>query len=96
MFGLSGKETVEKFDLANYNHECRSIVMRYREEWRHAFEKLDHVPTLTKTMDSSFMDSNWWIFKQLFDKVMAYQGHGVMPYSRRMTTTPRRIEIIRM
>lgn len=39
-FKLSGKEAVEKFGLANYNHECRSIVMRYREEWRHTIERL--------------------------------------------------------
>ncbi|KAI0547347.1 hypothetical protein F4679DRAFT_586569 [Xylaria curta] len=39
-FDFFGKEAVGKFGLANYNHECRSIVMRYREEWRHTVEKL--------------------------------------------------------
>ncbi|KAI0455995.1 tRNA synthetases class I-domain-containing protein [Xylaria acuta] len=91
-FGLSGKAVVEKFGLANYNHECRSIAMRYREEWRHIIEKLDRVLTLAKTMDSSFMESEWWIFKQLFDKGMAYQGHRVMPYSTGMTTALRNFE----
>ncbi|KAI0194913.1 isoleucyl-tRNA synthetase [Xylaria flabelliformis] len=33
-------EAVKKFRLANYNHECSSIVMRYREKWRHTIEKL--------------------------------------------------------
>ncbi|KAI8955773.1 tRNA synthetases class I-domain-containing protein [Xylaria longipes] len=88
-FGLSGKEAVEKFGLANYNHECRSIVMRYREEWRHTIERLGRWIDFDndyKTMDSSFMESEWWIFKQLFDKGMVYQGHRVMPYSTGMTT----------
>jgi isoleucyl-tRNA synthetase len=38
--GISGKAAVEQFGLANYNEECRSIVMRYREEWRHTIERL--------------------------------------------------------
>ncbi|KAJ8123385.1 hypothetical protein ONZ43_g658 [Nemania bipapillata] len=88
-FKLSGKEAVEKFGLANYNRECRGIVMRYREEWRHTIERLGRWIDFDndyKTMDPSFMETEWWIFKQLFEKGMVYQGFRVMPYSTGMTT----------
>jgi len=38
--GISGKAAVMELGLENYNAECRSIVMRYREEWRHTIERL--------------------------------------------------------
>ncbi|EHA50440.1 isoleucyl-tRNA synthetase [Pyricularia oryzae 70-15] len=87
--GISGKAAVEKFGLANYNEECRSIVMRYREEWRHTIERLGRWIDFDndyKTMDPKFMESEWWVFKQLFEKGQVYQGFRVMPYSTVLTT----------
>ncbi|KAL8365845.1 hypothetical protein RB595_004562 [Gaeumannomyces hyphopodioides] len=87
--GLSGKAAVDKFGLANYNEECRSIVMRYRGEWRHTIERLGRWIDFDndyKTMDPKFMESEWWVFKQLFDKGQVYQGFRVMPYSTVLTT----------
>ncbi|KAI0156404.1 tRNA synthetases class I-domain-containing protein [Xylariaceae sp. FL1272] len=89
-FGLSGKEAVMEFGLPKYNEECRSIVMRYRDEWRHTIERLGRWIDFDndyKTMDTTFMESEWWIFKNFFDKGMVYQGHRVMPYSTALTTS---------
>jgi isoleucyl-tRNA synthetase len=87
--GISGKAAVMELGLAKYNEECRSIVMRYREEWRHTIERLGRWIDFDndyKTMDPSFMESEWWVFKQLFDKGQVYQGYRVMPYSTALTT----------
>ncbi|KAF6831686.1 isoleucyl-trna synthetase [Colletotrichum plurivorum] len=87
--GISGKAAVMKLGLEKYNAECRSIVMRYREEWRHTIERLGRWIDFDndyKTMDPTFMESEWWVFKQLFDKGAVYQGHRVMPYSTALTT----------
>ncbi|RKU44659.1 isoleucine--tRNA ligase [Coniochaeta pulveracea] len=87
--GISGKAAVMELGLAKYNEECRSIVMRYREEWRHTVERLGRWIDFDndyKTMDPSFMESEWWVFKQLFDKGQVYQGYRVMPYSTALTT----------
>lgn len=40
MFGISGREAVEKMGIAKYNEECRSIVMRYAVEWMHSITRL--------------------------------------------------------
>ncbi|KAK3344458.1 tRNA synthetases class I-domain-containing protein [Lasiosphaeria hispida] len=87
--GISGKAAVMELGLENYNAECRAIVMRFREEWRHTIERLGRWVDFDndyKTMDPSFMESEWWVFKQLFDKGQVYQGHRVMPYSTALTT----------
>ncbi|KAJ9132593.1 Isoleucine--tRNA ligase, cytoplasmic [Pleurostoma richardsiae] len=87
--GISGKAGVMKIGLANYNAECRSIVMRYRTEWRHTIERLGRWIDFDndyKTMDFKFMESEFWVFKQLWDKGMVYQGYKVMPYSTVLTT----------
>ncbi|KAK0625988.1 tRNA synthetases class I-domain-containing protein [Immersiella caudata] len=87
--GISGKAAVMELGLENYNAECRAIVMRFREEWRHTIERLGRWIDFDndyKTMDPSFMESEWWVFKQLFDKGQVYQGYRVMPYSTALTT----------
>ncbi|KAK4042770.1 tRNA synthetases class I-domain-containing protein [Parachaetomium inaequale] len=87
--GISGKAAVMEMGLEKYNAECRAIVMRYRDEWRHTVERLGRWIDFDndyKTMDATFMESEWWVFKQLFDKGQVYQGYRVMPYSTALTT----------
>ncbi|TPX10576.1 uncharacterized protein E0L32_008462 [Thyridium curvatum] len=88
-FGITGKAAVMEMGLDKYNEECRSIVMRFREEWRHTIERLGRWIDFDndyKTMDPTFMESEWWVFKQLFDKGQVYKGFRVMPYSTALTT----------
>ncbi|KAK7213493.1 hypothetical protein V2G26_020671 [Clonostachys chloroleuca] len=87
--GISGKEAVMKIGIAKYNEECRAIVMRYASEWRTTIERLGRWIDFDndyKTMDPRFMESEWWAFKQLFEKDQVYQGYRVMPYSTVLTT----------
>ncbi|PHH77810.1 hypothetical protein CDD80_191 [Ophiocordyceps camponoti-rufipedis] len=87
--GISGKAAVTQFGIERYNAECRSIVMRFAQEWRKTIERLGRWIDFDndyKTMDPSFMESEWWVFKQLFDKGQVYQGYRVMPYSTALTT----------
>lgn len=77
------------FGIKNYNEACRNIVMKYAHEWevivgrtgRWIDFKNDY-----KTMNLSFMESVWWVFKQLFNKDLVYRGSRVMPYSTGCTT----------
>ena len=86
---MSAQEAVAKLGVAGYNDECRAIVQRYVKEWRHTITRLgrwidfDHD---YKTMDTWFMESVWWVFKQLWDKGLIYQGVKVMPMSTALGT----------
>lgn len=58
--------------------------MRYTKEWESTVTRLGRWIDFEndyKTMDPSFMESVWWIFKQLFEKGLVYQGYKVMPFS---------------
>lgn len=66
--------------IGTYNEECRSIVMRYSKEWEHIVKRLGRWIDFEndyKTLDPSFMESVWWVFKQLFDKDLVYRGFKV-------------------
>jgi len=86
---LSGAASIEKFGIANFNEECRKIVLRYTSEWRETVERMGRwvdFENTYKTMDLSFMESVWWVFKQLFDKGLVYEGFKVMPFSAKLGT----------
>ncbi|KAL4795370.1 tRNA synthetases class I-domain-containing protein [Aspergillus venezuelensis] len=87
--GMSGLDAVAKYGIEKYNEECRAIVMTYATEWRQTIERLGRWIDFDndyKTMNTSFMESVWWVFKQLFDKGLVYKGFRVMPYSTALNT----------
>lgn len=87
--GITGKQDVMEMGIAKYNDECRAIVMRYAEEWRKTIGRLGRWIDFDndyKTLHPTFMESVWWVFKQLFDKGQVYRGVRVMPYSTGLTT----------
>ncbi|MCJ1313740.1 isoleucine--tRNA ligase [Agyrium rufum] len=87
--GLSGKTAVEKMGIEKYNDECRSIVMTYAKEWRETIDRLGRWVDFDndwKTMDTSFMESSWWAFSEIYKKGNVYQGYKVMPYSTALNT----------
>ncbi len=88
-FDLSGAKSIEEFGIANFNEECRSIVLRYTEEWKGTVARMGRWIDFDRpytTMDPSYMESVWWVFKQLFDKGLVYEGHKVMPFSAKLGT----------
>ncbi|MBM3191740.1 MAG: isoleucine--tRNA ligase, partial [Chlamydiae bacterium] len=86
---LAGAPSIEAFGIANFNEECRSIVLRYTEQWKETVARMGRwvdFDNAYKTMDLSFMESVWWVFGQLWDKGLVYQGFKVMPFSAKLGT----------
>lgn len=89
VLGLKTREQVLAYGIENYNRECRAIVMRYSAEWRKVVSRMGRWIDFDndyKTMNMSYMESVWWVFRQLFDKGLVYRGFKVMPYSVGCTT----------
>ena len=86
---LTGHEFIHKYGIAKFNDECEKIVLRYTKEWEKTVNRIgrwvDFKDTY-KTMDISFMESVWWVFKQLYDLGLVYEGFKVMPYSYKLGT----------
>jgi len=88
-FGLSGAPEIEKFGIAKFNEECRKIVLRYTDQWKSTVERMGRWVDFSKcykSMDRSFMESVWWVFSQVFEKGLVYEGHKVMPFSAKLGT----------
>ncbi|GBN87884.1 Isoleucine--tRNA ligase, cytoplasmic, partial [Araneus ventricosus] len=87
--GISGPSDVEKLGIENYNNECRKIVMRYAEQWEEIVGRMGRWIDFEndyKTLYPSFMESVWYIFKQLYNKGLVYRGVKVMPFSTACST----------
>ncbi len=87
--GMSAHEAVEKLGIKKYNDECRGIVQKFTGEWKKTIRRIGRWVSFDrqyKTMDLNFMESVWWVFKELWDKQLVYQSTKVMPFSTALGT----------
>lgn len=87
--GISGKKQIEEYGVARFNEACRSIVLRYTNEWRRVITRLGRWVDFEndyKTMDPDYMESIWWVVKQLWEKELLYEGYYILPYCPRCST----------
>ncbi|KAJ3241775.1 isoleucine--tRNA ligase [Chytriomyces hyalinus] len=86
---IKSPSDVLKIGIKQYNAECRSIVMKFSSEWESTVTRIGRWIDFKndyKTLNTSFMESVWWVFKQLFEKGQIYRGFSIMPYSTACTT----------
>jgi isoleucyl-tRNA synthetase len=87
--GIKSSDEVRALGIDKYNEACRSIVMRYAAEWETIITRLGRWIDFKndyKTMNVTFMESVWWVFKELWEKKLVYRGFKVMPFSTSCTT----------
>ncbi|KAK7886766.1 hypothetical protein WMY93_026387 [Mugilogobius chulae] len=85
--GIKGPEDVAKMGIAEYNKQCRNIVMRYSNEWEVSVKRMGRWIDFNndyKTLYPWFMETV--VFKQLYDKGLVYRGVKVMPFSTACNT----------
>lgn len=87
--GLSGAADIVARGVDVFNETCRSMVLTYVEEWRKTVTRMGRWVDFDndyKTMDPSFMETIWWVFKQLWEQGRVYKSHRIMPYSWKLNT----------
>ena len=87
--GISGVHGIKSFGVDKFNEQCRSMVTRYVDEWRKTVTRMGRWVDFDndyKTMNPGFMETIWWIFKQLWDQGRVYKSHRIMPYSWKLST----------
>ncbi|MHB8710359.1 MAG: class I tRNA ligase family protein [Minisyncoccota bacterium] len=88
--GFKHKKDIVEYGVAKFNDECRTQVMACVDEWKKIiprigrFVDMEHPYT---TMDASFMESVWWVFKQVYDKGLVYEEYRSMHICPRCETT---------
>lgn len=94
--GSKAKKDIEKLGVEKFNELCRSKVLKYVEEWKKVINRLGRwadMENAYKTMDLPFMESVWWVFKELYDKGLVYEGYRSMYICPRCETTLSQSEI---
>ncbi|TVR41163.1 MAG: isoleucine--tRNA ligase [Planctomycetota bacterium] len=87
--GLAGSGEIIAHGVDRFNEQCRSMVQTYVDEWRRTVTRMGRWVDFDndyKTMDRDFMESVWWVFRQLWDQGRIYKSHRIMPYSWKLTT----------
>ncbi len=87
--GLAGAAAIVEKGVDVFNETCRSMVLRYVAEWRKTVTRMGRWVDFDndyKTMDLPFMETIWWLFKQLWEQGRIYKSHRIMPYSWKLTT----------
>jgi isoleucyl-tRNA synthetase len=87
---LTSKAQIEEYGVARFNKHCRQSAFKYIKEWEAMTERLgcwldmEH-PYIT--LDNNYIESCWWIMKELWNKGLVYQGYKVTPHCPRCGTS---------
>ncbi|MGA7281498.1 MAG: isoleucine--tRNA ligase [Acidimicrobiia bacterium] len=87
--GISGPRQIAEYGIDRFNEACRVRVQANTETWEVLTERIGRWVDFEndyKTMDATFMETVWWVFKQLWDKGLIYRDFKVLPYSYGATT----------
>jgi isoleucyl-tRNA synthetase len=87
---LSGKAQIEKYGVARFNDHCRQSAFKYIKQWEAMTERLGYWLDMGHpyvTLDNGYIESCWWIIKELWDKGLIYQGYKVTPHCPRCGTS---------
>lgn len=91
-----GKKGIEEYGIGNFNAACRSAILRFDKEWQKTIRRLGRWVDMEhsyKTMDTTFMESVWWAFAELYKKGLVYEGRRVILYCPRCSTPLSNFEI---
>lgn len=94
--GITNKQQILELGVDKFNETCRSKVLSYIDVWKEMIEKLGRWVDMEndyKTLDLPFMESVWWVFKQLYDKGLVYEGYRSMYVCPRCETTLSQSEV---
>jgi isoleucyl-tRNA synthetase len=84
--GISSKQEIEEFGIAEFNRRCRESVFEYVEDWNKLTERIGFWIDLDDpyvTLEDDYIESVWWSLKKLWDEERLYEGHKVVPYCPR-------------
>lgn len=81
---IDNKESDKYISVEDYNRKCRENVMKFTAEWRDLTEKMGYWVDLDHpyiTYDNKYIETLWWLLKQLYDNGLLYKGYTIQPYS---------------
>ena len=87
--GITKEDIGKTISIEEYNEACKRTVMRYTDVWNDLTEKMGYWVDMEEpyvTYKSKYMESVWWLLKQIYDKDLLYKGYTIQPYSPKSGT----------
>jgi len=81
---IDNKKSEKYISVEDYNRKCRENVMKFTKEWRELTEEMGYFVDLDHpyiTYDNKYIETLWWLLKQLYNKGLLYKGYTIQPYS---------------
>ena len=88
--GLKSKKEIDKYGIAKFNKKCQESVWQYKKDWERLTERIGFWLNLKNpyiTYETNYIETIWWILKQIFKKGLLYQDYKVVPYCPRCGTS---------
>jgi isoleucyl-tRNA synthetase len=87
--GISGKREIEEIGIARFNEVCRESVLQYTDEWERFSARIGYWLDYSRpyvTYHADYVETVWWLVKQIADRGLVYRGHKILPYCPRCGT----------
>lgn len=87
--GITKEDIGTKISVEEYNEACKKTVMRYTDVWNDLTEKMGYWVDMNDpyvTYKSKYMETVWWLLKQIYNKDLMYKGYTIQPYSPKAGT----------
>ncbi len=87
--GITKEDIGHKISVSEYNEACKRTVMRYTDVWNDLTEKMGYWVDMSDpyvTYEPKYMETVWWLLRQIYDKNLLYKGYTIQPYSPKAGT----------
>ena len=87
--GITKEDIGKSISVEEYNAACRKAVMRYTDVWNRVTEEYGYWVDMSDpyiTYEPKYMETVWWLLKEIFDKDLLYKGYTIQPYSPKAGT----------
>ncbi|MBI2626209.1 MAG: class I tRNA ligase family protein, partial [Candidatus Nealsonbacteria bacterium] len=88
--GLKNKKEIEKYGIAEFNQQCKESVWQYKQDWEKLTERIGYWLDMEHpyiTYENDYIETLWWIIKQIHQKSLLYKDYKVVPYCPRCGTS---------
>src|SRR5215831_1701198 len=82
--GITKEDIGKKISVEEYNQKCREAVLRYKDKWDELTVKMGYWVDLDEpyiTFDNKYIETLWWLLRQLYDRDLLYESVSIQPYS---------------
>lgn len=89
LLGINGKPEIEEYGIEAFVKKCKESVWKYKDEWEQISDRLAFSADMEHpyiTYENTYIESEWWALKQIWDKGLLYNGYKVVPYCPRCGT----------